>query len=988
MNAIDFSDPRFDLEPTEIIRINFNPNTPVNTINRDLNKYGNKFIIGHINARSLNKNIVELREIISRTNFDAFAISESWLTKNTPIDRYQINNFNIFRKDRSNKRGGGVAIYIRDHYKAKIIQTPCNKEIPEMIWVEVAAGNNKLAIGCLYKAPKIPCSVFVNSYDCLIQIYAKYDHTVLLGDFNVNMLDLNSNNSKILLDSIIEPFSLTQFIDKPTRITDKSKTLIDLIFANKPENVLFSSCCDAPGVSDHCITYVAYSLKKEKFKPYKVTKRDFKNVNWAEFHAAVENAPWENILVVNDINDMVTILENYINEILDKYAPFKTFVVKKPNFTPWINKDIRKIMNQRDSVKYDFNVTGNLETHELYKELRNKVTTLRRQAQTKMFNETINKSVKNSKQFYDAAKKLRVMTSKNETTNVNFSPDKLNNAFLASNNAKIDSDLINDQIRQMYTKNPPCIHSFHFEPVSAMDVLKIVKSLNSNSTGADNINAFILKLFIDRISSPLAHIINTSFEQKIFPDKWKLAIIKPIPKIPFPLTETDFRPISILCTLSKIIEKLALKQICGYLNLHNLFDPNQSAYRRHHGCITALLKITDDIFDGIDDSEITLLILLDFSKAFDTVNHKLLLEKLNILGFTQDAKDWIKSYLSDRSQRVKCNNDVSSWEKIVNGVPQGSILGPLLFMILVSDMRQYITSFSSHQYADDLQMHKNTKIETVNETIKEANLDLTAISKYCKNSALTINEKKSYAIFIGSRPAIRKLDNLALDNIIINNKIIKRVSHVRNLGLTMDEVLSWRRHVNLMIGRAIGKIKNLCRFKKFLNEKSKQLLCESLVLSQFHFGDIVYMNIDLIAQKKIQKIQNMCVKFIFNIKRRDHCDYEALRLQLGWVAMTEKRVSNGLVLLYKILQGKAPDYLKDMFTLISEINERNLRTYAGNIYLPNENQSAIHLKGFRNYISKVWNSLPEDIKTAASLNIFKNKLKKAILSKDINLPQP
>ena len=190
----------------------------------------------------MSKNIVELRPIVSLTNFDAVAISESWLTKNTPIDRYQIDNFTLFRKDRVNKRGGGVALYIRDHYKAKVIKTSCSNEIPEMIWVEVTAGNKQLAIGCLYKAPKIPCGVFVNLYECLIQIYAKYDHTVLLGDFNINMLDLNSNNSKVLLDSIIEPFSLTQLIDKPTRITENSKTLIDLIVVNKPENVLFPSC--------------------------------------------------------------------------------------------------------------------------------------------------------------------------------------------------------------------------------------------------------------------------------------------------------------------------------------------------------------------------------------------------------------------------------------------------------------------------------------------------------------------------------------------------------------------------------------------------------------------------------------------------------------------------------------------------------------------------------------------------------------------------
>ena len=173
----------------------------------------------------------------------------------------------------------------------------------------------------------------------------------------------------------------------------------------------------------------------------------------------------------------------------------------------------------------------------------------------------------------------------------------------------------------------------------------------------DNINRKILKLFIHRISTIITHIINISFEQKTFPDRWKSAIIKPIPKIPFPLTETDFRPISLLCTLSKIIEKIANKQIRQYLTQHSFLDPYQSAYKSNHSCATAHLKITDDILDGMDDSEAALLVLLDFSKAFDTVNHKLLLEKLSILGFQGCALSWIKSYLSDRKQKVKTEND-------------------------------------------------------------------------------------------------------------------------------------------------------------------------------------------------------------------------------------------------------------------------------------------------------------------------------------------
>ena len=225
-----------------------------------------------MNARSLSKNIVELAEVINKTDFDILAISETWLTKNTPKDRFTIDGFDIFRHDRASKRGGGCAIYVRNHYQAKIIKTPCDKEIPEMLWLEVKVGAKNVAVGVLYKPPKIPYKVFVNLYECLVGIYAKYEHTILLGDFNINLLELDSPGTKFLLDNFVEPFALKQLMDKPTRITDKSKTLIDLILVNKPYNVLFSNCCDAPGISDHCFTYLAYSLKKEKFKPNVILK--------------------------------------------------------------------------------------------------------------------------------------------------------------------------------------------------------------------------------------------------------------------------------------------------------------------------------------------------------------------------------------------------------------------------------------------------------------------------------------------------------------------------------------------------------------------------------------------------------------------------------------------------------------------------------------------------------------------------------------------
>ena len=200
-----------------------------------------------------------------------------------------------------------------------------------------------------------------------------------------------------------------------------------------------------------------------------------------------------------------------IHSILDKHAPYKSFVVKKPNYTPWIDNKIRHLMNIRDSLKNEFNVTGDSTKFDLYKDLRNKVTSARRLAQRKMFNETINKSAGNSKKIYEAAKMLRIIESDDKNSSFPFSADSLNNAFVSNNNADIDDSLIDEHIRHMYEKNPPCIHNFDFESVFEHDVIKIVKSLKSNSVGVDNLNAFTLKLFIDRISSVLTHIINNSF---------------------------------------------------------------------------------------------------------------------------------------------------------------------------------------------------------------------------------------------------------------------------------------------------------------------------------------------------------------------------------------------------------------------------------------------------------------------------------------------
>ena len=672
-----------------------------------------------------------------------------------------------------------------------------------------------------------------------------------------------------MADSLIEPFSLKQLVTDPTRITDKSKTLIDLILVTQPKNVLFTGVCDAPGISDHCFTYCAYNVKRVKFKPYTVRRRDFRNFDRDAFNQAVELEPWENILCVDSVDDKVLILENLINSVLDNFAPYKSFVVSNKSATPWITDEILEKMEERDGCKDKFNKTGEVNYWDAYKYLRNKVTAMMRISQKKVFNDSINSKISNSGDFYKAAKKLHVIPDKKSKPNFNFSADALNKAFTANNNKKLNEDFINSRIHNLYTKTSPCIHKFSFQPISEDEVVKIVKSIKSKSSGIDGINISTILLFLPRISSLLTHIINESFELNKFPERWKKALITPIPKCEVPLQESDFRPISLLPTFSKILEKAANIQIVAYLLKYDLLDPYQSAYKKNHSTFTALLKITDDILDSIDDSNITLLIFLDFSKAFDTVNHRILIEKLKILGFQNDSCEWINSYLSHRYQKVVVGEEESDWIHIENGVPQGSILGPLLFTILVSDMRWHIWDGSYHQYADDTDLLLETSVDDVNETIAKANNVLQKINTYCKDNFLNLNAGKTKFMFIGSRPAIKKLDSIVLNDLEIDGTILERVKVAKNLGITFDESLTWIKHINLNISKAVGSFINLSRFKRFLNGKSKALLCESIILSRFNYCDAVYLNIDMCLQKKVQKVQDLCCRFIFEKKSQN-----------------------------------------------------------------------------------------------------------------------
>ena len=913
---------------------------------------------------------------MQETTIDIIGVSETFISQNTPENICKIPGYNFIHLDRDMQCRGGVGLYINENFEYKKINLPDKLVQPEMMFVEIKVGNIKLAVGVIYKSPLIPYSIYGTIHENLISVTSRYDHCIIMGDMNIDHFKTDSPAYKFFTSYVSEPFALTQCIDEPTRVTATSSTLIDLMLTSNSENVKTHGVVDTPGISDHCLTFMAYSIKKPKFRPKIVTKRDFRNFDSEKFKADMSVAPWGNIEAVedNDIDNKVTIIENIYKELIDKHAPMRTFRVTRPA-TPWLTDKIKCLMDERDKYKNKFNKEKRPETEVIFKDLRNKVTHAIRQSKIKIFNERVNAKFKNPKHFHQALKNFNIVESKSNIGNeCIFDPTTLNKAFVKNNNETVNDGLVSDEINEILKKSKPPVFEFH--EISELEVLKIVKSIKTNACGVDGISAFFLKLGIEYSVFAFTDIINSSFKYKKFPERYKKALVKPIPKISNPQAASDYRPISLLPAFSKIIEKVAAKQLIDYLRETGFLDNLQSAYKQAHSTTTALLNVIDDIYEALENTELTFLVLLDYSKAFDCANHRLILAKLQAAGLCPDALAWVSSYLSGRSQKVVTGTRESGWEGIINGVPQGSVLGPLLFTVLVSDLKDAIKRGRYHLYADDTQLYYTCKVDEANETIDQINSDLANISNFSQKNCLKLNAGKSKFIVIGSRPNLKKLKSINLNEIKLDNKVIEREFEVKNLGVMFDETLSWARHVNLTVARAYGKLKNVFRFKKFLNQKSKQNISETYILSNFNYGDILLQNMTKQLQEKIQKVQNRCIRFIFGLRKYDHVSH--FRKNEKMLCMQDRRLLHSLTMMFRIKNNLAPSYLCNRISRCGDIHTHNTRN-RNNIRTPFA-RTNMRAMSFFVLISNKFNALSDHIKISdTTLLTFKKNCKKYLL---------
>ena len=615
-----------------------------------------------------------------------------------------------------------MGVYIKEHIKFKR-RHDIEKIVDsfEHMWFEFS-GKNKYSsflLGILYQPHSDNASkeLWLNHLEHLISnIMIKWDGVMILaGNMNIDLLKQTQVADKYM--RILATFKLTQVIREPTR---QGKTLIDHIATNIPKKVVASGVLPCPEISDHDAPYIIANIRVNRFVPRYKYIRNEKSLNVKNFTLDFSRLPFNLVYAVSEPNDKLEIFNDFVQKCLDQHAPRTCTRVTRPP-APWMKDlNIQRLQEQRDLYRYKAHHSGLDSDWKIFRNVRNKIKKVIKDTKRAFYQSAL--SSKRPKEIWSTIHRILHPNPKP----INEDPEKMN---------------------------------AHFS--------KLAEKL----TGRESISCDDLTQIIDNMPSTNS----VKFQlRKVYYNEVKKALSSPIPKVDNPSWYDDYRPIAILLVLSKVFENLVLQQMQEFIYIHCLLHDTQSGFRKGHSTITALLKFKDDISKAMKKGEITLAVFADFSKAFNTVDPEVLINKLSKMNFSKSFLHWLISYLSDREQFVQINDKISSKAIIRFGVPQGSLLGPVLFNLYVADMHQNVhPKEECLQYADDSTLYHHCRIEELETAKLNLEQSLSTLNDWSSHMNLVLNETKTMMFSTKQMARYHELDHQHRVGITVNGKSIE-----------------------------------------------------------------------------------------------------------------------------------------------------------------------------------------------------------------------
>ncbi|CAM1312392.1 Uncharacterised protein r2_g2279 [Pycnogonum litorale] len=932
----------------------------------------------HLNIRSLPKNYDKLVEFINifKKPLDVICVSETWLPLDTDLKQYEIDEYDLITSPFSS-RGRGSCLYISNNIPYKTRNIDYDMNICDCTCIEILQPKPLIIIS-VYRLHNSNISQFNLILDKILEdLNTSCKDIILCGDLNINLLKATEKTKDYL--TTLDHYNLKSTITSSTRISNNSSTCIDHIFTNL--DMFVRGGVIHYEISDHLPIFTIFEGIHKHFQlSNTVSVFNFKNYNKYSFRDDISKLDL-NKSFLSSFAMYDYFLTNF-SKVAYKHLPKVKLNPRKNTRKPYITQALRtSIINKHKMYSYMIKNPLDLTLKKNFITYRNKLDYLIKLSKAKYYHASLELAKSNGKKIWQIINSLTGL--KRSTNN---SPKLLNtdcgpisdpgqlasvfNNYFGSIGANLASllppmETIDDPCK--FIKSNP--HSLLLIPCSIPEMEKMLKSIDSSkAVGNDeHIHPALLKDSCDLIAPFLTRLFELIINTGEFPDKMKIAKVTPIYKSGDPTSTSNYRPISVLPPLSKIFEKLLLSRLSSFFDKYCLLNKNQFGFRRSLSTEHSLINVTEMLRNSIQKNSTAIGTFIDFSKAFDTINHNILIKKLWKYGVRDKALDLFKNYLSNRTQYVAVNKQTSDSIPINIGVPQGSILGPFLFLVYVNDLPLVCENSSVNMFADDTSLittgpDKNT-IES------KLQNDLNNLIEWCILNKLTLNSKKTnYCVF-----APNKKTKLNKFTFLINNNKIDRVKSVKFLGLTLDEDLNWKDHVKKLRSNLNKYIRLFYRIRSFMPMNLLRNLYFSYIHSHLTYANEVWGLASKTTLRTLQIIQKKFIRIITHSQPKDHT--APLFNKLNIQTMQEIHHFKICLLAYRILKERTTVYHAVDIQTTSNIHVH---------YTRNNNNNNLHVYTQRNnntvakYIEKYWNRLPHELQTSGNYLIFKINLKKYI----------
>ena len=878
------------------------------------------------------------------------------------------------------KEGRGICVYVSTKFSAVEFKYTCTEDFRECVWINLSVGDeDKILLGCLYRSPS---STYENNRNLEGMLRSISDmnpkRLIILGDFNYPNVDWgqcvstegDGSDSDFFMECLKDCY-LTQHIDTPTRHREgQQPSILDLILTNE-ENVVNDIQYLAPlGNSDHCtvlFNYVCKAVSSNSITTkYKYDKGDydgmreyFRQVDWSvELGQTTEQEAWD-------------VFSGKLEDAMSRFIPIhKTGGNKKKKHQLYMNKQGLSLGKRKDRAWQRYLESRDMADYKEYCDARNTLRSYTRKLRHD-FEENISREIKeNPKAFwrYTQAK----MTVRTGVSDLRNSDGQLSNEDCEK--AEILNDFFCSVFTDEDTANIPSLEKKHHGPtldnieITTEQVIKHIKKLKpGKSAGPDGFHPRVLREIVEEIALPLQVIFSKSLSSGKLPHQWKLGQVTPIFKKGDRNTPGNYRPVSLTAVLCKVMESIIREHVMDHMVKYDLFCDEQHGFVPGRSCMTQLLTCIDEWTESLDRGEPLDAVYLDFKKAFDTVPHERLIGKLDSYGICGNTKEWISSFLHDRKQRVSLNGHVSKWSDVTSGIPQGSVLGPILFVVFINDLPDVVKS-TVRIFADDTKLYGSATTEQDRQLIQE---DIDSLSDWSDKWLLKFNTSKCGVMHLGYNNP--KQDYNMRDN---SNEYqgLEETKIEKDLGVHIDNKLTFHQHVNNAVNKAnriLGIIK-----RTFANRSTgiMKRLYTTLVRPALEYGNAVRTSRYVGDTDKMEKVQQRATRLCSDIR---DLPYEERLKALKLPSMYYRRERGDMIQAYKIISGK--DRINKEKLLPASHIERT-RGHSKKLMKRRARLNA-RKYSFGHRVTDSWNGLPNSVVNAKSINDFKDKLDKHWITK-------